>query len=59
MAEVGGGKPRTPVTLDVEGETVTLEDFVDDRHAFLRLEVTADLIAGTYYTVPRPHESFS
>jgi hypothetical protein len=59
VAKVNGVKPRTPITIDVEGENVTLEHFVDDRHGFLRLEVTADLITGIYYTVPRPHEPFS
>ena len=39
-------------------EGVTLECFRDNRHGFLRLEVTPHEIKGTYLTVPRPQEEW-
>jgi len=39
-------------------ENVILERFRDNRHGFLRLEVTPNEIRGTYLTVPRPHEDW-
>jgi len=59
VAKVNGVKLTPPISLPLSGDTVTLETFVDDRHGFLRLEVTRDAIAGVYYTVPRPQESWS
>lgn len=42
-----------------DGNTdVKLETYCDNRHGFLRLEVSADEITGTYLTVPRPQESW-
>jgi hypothetical protein len=38
---------------------VTLENYCDDRHGYLRFEVTPHTITGTYFTVPRPQESWS
>ncbi len=37
---------------------ITLESYSDDRHGFLRLEVTDQVLTGTYTTVPRPQESW-
>ena len=59
VAKVNGVKPTPPVSLAVSGDTVTLESYVDDRHGFLRLDAGLDAIAGKYYTVPRPQESWS
>jgi acid phosphatase type 7 len=59
VAKVNGVKPTPPINLPLSGDTVTLEKFVDDRHGFLRLEVTPGAISGTYYTVPRPQESWN
>ena len=59
VAKINGEKPTTPVTLDQNGDDVTLESYVDDRHGFLRLEVTDRYIIGRYYTVPRPQERYS
>jgi acid phosphatase type 7 len=59
VAKVNGTKPTPPVTLPVSGDTVTLESYVDDRHGFLRLDAGPGAIAGKYYTVPRPQESWS
>lgn len=39
-------------------EQVTLEKYCDNRHGFLKLEVTRSEIRGTYLTVPRPQESW-
>ncbi len=39
-------------------EQVTLERYCDDRHGFLRLEVTPEEIKGIYLTVPRPQEKW-
>jgi predicted phosphodiesterase len=38
---------------------VTLESYCDDRHGYLRMEVTPEAITGTYFTVPRPQEAWS
>jgi len=43
----------------VPDSDVILENYAADRHGFLRLEITADLITGRYFTVPRPQESWS
>lgn len=59
VAKVNGAKPTPPVSLPLSGDTVTLQSYVDDRHGFLRLEIGPDAIAGKYYTVPRPQESWS
>jgi hypothetical protein len=37
---------------------VKLETYCDNRHGFLRLEVSADEVTGTYLTVPRPQENW-
>jgi hypothetical protein len=38
------------------GMQARLESFSDDHHGYLVLEVDAKHVAGTYYTVPRPHD---
>jgi len=49
----------TPGHTVKDGNTdVKLESYCDNRHGFLRLEVSADEIAGTYFTVPRPQEKW-
>jgi hypothetical protein len=59
VARVNGDRMVAPVSLQLSGDTITLESYVDDRHGFLRLEVSDAYIAGKYYTVPRPQESWS
>ncbi|HXZ54518.1 MAG TPA: metallophosphoesterase [Burkholderiales bacterium] len=59
VAKVNGVKPVPPVGLPLSGDTITLESYVDDRHGFLRLDVSSSAISGKYYTVPRPQESWS
>jgi hypothetical protein len=51
------GQPPT-VPYAVPGTDVTLEKYCDDRHGYLRLEVTAQTLTGHYFTVPRPQESW-
>jgi hypothetical protein len=49
----------TPLRVPFEVEPgTTLESYSDDRHGFLRLEVTDQVLTGTYTTVPRPQESW-
>ncbi len=51
--------PIAPGHTVQDGNTdVKLETYCDNRHGFLRLEVSADEITGTYLTVPRPQESW-
>lgn len=59
MAEIDGERPVTPLTLDQGGELITFERYVDTRHSFMRIEVTADRVFGECFTVPRPQESWS
>lgn len=60
IIKVGGEPTITPVAFkDASGDTVTLERYCDDRHGFLRLEVTDKLVTGRYFTVPRPQEPYS
>src|SRR5258708_13735198 len=59
MRKVNGQKLVTPVTFDDKtNEPVRLEKYSDDRHGFMRIEITDKLITGRYYTVPRPQEPF-
>jgi acid phosphatase type 7 len=39
-------------------DDVTLENYCDDRHGFMRLQVSSEKIAGEYYAVSRPQESW-
>ena len=49
--------PIAPGYTIQDGNTdVKLETYCDNRHGFLRLEVSADEITGTYLTVPRPQD---
>jgi acid phosphatase type 7 len=35
-----------------------LENYCDDRHGFMRLQISSEKINGQYYTVSRPQESW-
>ena len=52
------GKPITPPTpLDMhDGEQVTLEQYEDSQHGFMRVTVTKGALTGEYYTVAPPSE---
>lgn len=43
----------------VVGTDTTLESYCTDRHGYLLMEATPTTLKGSYYTVPRPHESWS
>jgi 3',5'-cyclic AMP phosphodiesterase CpdA len=47
-----------PVPVAMPNTDVTLEQYCDNRHGFLHLEVTPQVIQGTYFGVPRPHEAW-
>lgn len=57
MAKANDGGPL-PVPWQVPGADATLDNWVDDRHGFLRLIVTPTTLRGEYVTVPRPQESW-
>jgi len=59
IARPRGRALMLPTAVKVGGDMVSLENYKDDRHGFLRMEVTKDAIVGNYFTVPRPHESWS
>jgi hypothetical protein len=59
VAKVNGTPLVPPVTQIVDGDRVTLERYLDDRHGFLRIEVTDQTVTGKYYGVPRPQEPWS
>jgi hypothetical protein len=59
VVKVNGQKIVPPVQLGGMTGAPTLESYVDSRHGFLRIEVTADSVQGKYYTVARPQESWS
>jgi hypothetical protein len=55
--QADGTKTTTPLFISDMG--VTLENYCDDRHGYLRFEVTPLTITGKYFAVPRPQESWS
>lgn len=58
VALVGGQPIMTPYKVPTQ-DGVVLEKYVDDRFAFLRLEINVTEIVVEAYTVPRPQESWS
>jgi hypothetical protein len=50
-----GSKTPVPHNLDAD---LTLEQYCDDRHGFMRLMVTPHQLTGEYFACPRPHESW-
>jgi acid phosphatase type 7 len=50
---------RLEVPVSLPDYNLTLENYCDNRHGFLRVEVTQNVIVGEYYTVPRPQESWN
>lgn len=49
LHKIGGANPTAPLQI---GPTLTLEQYDQDNFGFLRLEVSADTIAGTYFSAP-------
>ncbi len=56
MAEFMGAKVTPPFRQKDDPEVV-LENYVDDTHGFMRVEIEGDLITARYITVARSHES--
>jgi hypothetical protein len=56
IAKVNGEKPPFGTSLNVNGDVVTLESYVDDRNGFLRVDVSNEYIVGKYYTVNKTSE---
>ena len=56
MLKVQGAPIQTPYTFPDMG--VTLEKYCDDRHGYLLMEVSAQALKGSYFSVPRPQESW-
>jgi hypothetical protein len=55
MAKFKGAKV-TPPFRQVDDPDVVLENYVDDTHGFMRVEIVDDTITARYFAVPRPHE---
>lgn len=55
VADLTGVQPP----VKIAGSDVVLENFIADRHGFMRLEISATAINAAYYTVPRPQEPWS
>jgi hypothetical protein len=59
MRKAADGEPL-PVPSKVAGcPDVTLESYMASRHGFARITVSAEEVLFEYFTVPRPHESWS
>ena len=43
----------------IDADDVTLENYSDNRHGFMRIQVTDKLIIGEYYATNLPHESWT
>jgi hypothetical protein len=46
----------TPPFRQKDDPNVVLENYVDDTHGFMRVEIEDDTITARYFAVPRPHE---
>ncbi|HAE83198.1 MAG TPA: metallophosphoesterase [Ktedonobacter sp.] len=57
MQKPQGVPIQTPYPMPDMG--VTLESYCDNRHGYMRMEVTAQTLKGEYFSVPRPQESWS
>jgi hypothetical protein len=57
MLKPQGAPIQTPYPMPDMG--VTLESYCDDRHGYMRVEVSAQTLKGEYFSVPRPQESWN
>jgi hypothetical protein len=57
LLNVRGGKIKTP--LVIPNTDVTLENYCDDRHGYLLLEVSEHALNAKFLSVPRPQEAWS
>jgi hypothetical protein len=55
VAEFMGAKV-TPPFRQTDDPEVVLENYVDDTHGFMRVEIEDDLITARYIAVARPNE---
>jgi acid phosphatase type 7 len=56
MAKFKGAKVTAPFR-QVDDPNVILENYVDDTHGFMRVEIEDDLITARCFAVPRPHDA--
>ena len=57
MQKQPNGEPlQVPYTM--QDSNTVLENYCENRHGYLIMQITPDSLSGTYYTVPRPHESW-
>src|SRR5205085_10103872 len=59
VVKVNGQKIVPPSRIGTGPNAPILENYVDSRHGFLRVEVSPATVQGKYYTVARPQESWS
>jgi hypothetical protein len=57
LLKSGGEKIVTP--FSIPNTDVTLENYCDDRHGYLHLDINEQTLKATFLTVPRPQESWS
>jgi hypothetical protein len=57
LPKVDGEKIKTP--LAIPNTDVTLENYCDDRHGYLRLEISEQTLTANFLSVPRPQEAWS
>ncbi|WP_051335473.1 metallophosphoesterase family protein [Methylocapsa acidiphila] len=56
MAKFMGAKVTAPFR-QIDDPSVVLENYVDDTHGFMRVEIEGDMITARYYAVRRPQDS--
>ncbi|HXT82796.1 MAG TPA: metallophosphoesterase [Verrucomicrobiae bacterium] len=52
-----GNLPKVPFNLP-DRDDVVLENYCDNRHGFLKVQVSSNKLIGKYFGVSRPHESW-
>jgi 3',5'-cyclic AMP phosphodiesterase CpdA len=57
LPKVGGEKIKPP--FPIPNTDVILENYCDDRHGYLRLEVSEQTLKADFLSVPRPQEAWS
>jgi hypothetical protein len=53
IAQVNGAQPPFGTSLNIDGDVVKLESYVDTTYGFLRVEVVDEYIVGKYYIVDK------
>lgn len=57
LPKVGGEKIKPP--LAIPNTDVTLENYCDDRHGYLCIDVSKEILKANFFSVPRPQEAWS